>query len=116
MDVSKGLNNFRKCTYTRLAQAAISAAMDGIEVLGCILSAGVGCVVDFLIGVAKGAALQALVAAASAIAAEVFKTWFTNFLDNLLTKELGGTVLGDTLVAGMHAIMAGNHRAGGSGR
>ena len=112
-DVTKGLNNFRQCTYTRIAQAAIQAGMDGITLLACVFSAGAGCLVDFLIDAGKSAAIAGLVTIASKIAADIFTSWFKNFLTNLLTNELSGTVLGDSLVAGMHAIMAGNHRAGG---
>lgn len=111
--VKDGLNNFRRCTYTRLAQAAISAGTDAISILSCIGTAGGGCIVSFLKSLAKGAAKAAILAIGIKLASALFTSWFTNFLENLLAKELGGTVLGDTLVAGMHAIMSGNHRAGG---
>lgn len=113
VDLSQGLNNFRQCTYTRIAQAAISAGMDALEILGCIFTGGAGCVVSFITGVVKGAAKSALLAIAMHIGTSLFSTWFKNFLTNLLTKELAGSPLGDALVAGMHAIMAGNHRGGG---
>lgn len=111
--VKAGLNSFRACTYTRLAQAAIGAVADTVEILTCIASAGIGCVVSFLKDLAIGAAKATITLIVVEIVKSIFTTWFKNFLSNLLTKELGGTVLGDTLVAGMHAIMSGNHRAGG---
>ena len=113
VDVSAGLNNFRQCTYTRLAQAAVGIVSDIAMIASCLFTAGGGCAVKFLKDLALGAAKATAFAIAQKIATSVFSTWFKNFLNNLLTRELAGAPLGDALVAGMHAVMAGNHRGGG---
>ena len=110
-----GTESFKACAYTQMAAGIVDAVMDGMEVVGCILTFGVGCAID--------AALDAVIDIAANISIEAIVSTIVSILlpqiVQVLTRKIAtdvmGEDLGNALVSGANIYMGQNHQySGGS--
>ena len=113
--VNVSASAFKSCTYAKLAAAAVGIAVDVVTVIGCAVSVGIGCLVDFLVEEGKGAAFSALFSLAVSVAISFLVPHVANILTRKIATEVAGEDLGNALVTGANIYMGRNHQYSGGG-
>jgi len=105
--------SFMACALAKMAAAAADAIITGVEIVGCILSVGIGCGVAAL----QQAATRMAAAVGKAIAISTAVTVITPIAFKIFARDiiekLAGEDLGNALVSGANMYMGDNHKAGG---
>lgn len=107
--LGSSMAGFKACSFARLGAAIAGAVLDTIQVVGCILSFGIGCVVDILIDVAKAAAKSIALALITNLVISAFVPWVANILTRKFSKEVLGVDLGTAGVSAGNMIQGNNH-------
>lgn len=114
-NVNISLSAVSSCMTARLAAAAAGAAVDAAMMVGCVFSAGVGCIIDYFLDEGGNIAISAAFSAAIAIAVSVLVPHIVNVLTRSIATDVVGEDLGNALVSGANIYMGRNHQySGGS--
>ncbi len=113
LDIGKG--SFLACTYAKLAASLLDAIIDGINLVLCIFTLGIGCLIDALFDAVTGL----ITAVGTAVIISRIVSILTPFIANIITRKLASEVfgedLGNAIVSGANKYMGQNHQySGGS--
>ncbi len=111
--VDTSVSAFRSCAVARLGAAAAGAAIDFAMVVGCALSAGIGCLVDFALDAASSTAISAAFSLAISTAIGFLAPFVAGILVRKIATKVAGEDLGNALVAGGNLLHGNNHRSQG---
>lgn len=110
-----GTDSFKACAYAKMAASMADALSDGIDLVLCVVSLGIGCALDAIFD----AALPALASVALSVVIEAIVSAALPIIVQVLTRKIAtdvmGEDLGNALVSGANMYMGQNHQySGGS--
>ncbi len=110
-----GTDSFKACAYAKMAASMADALSDGIDLILCIASLGIGCAIDAIFD----AALPALASVALGVVIGAIVSYAMPIIAQVLTRKIAtdvmGEDLGNALVSGANMYMGQNHQySGGS--
>lgn len=113
--VGSSVTAYRACTFAKLGAAAVQGAVQAAEIIGCIASFGIGCVVDAFIEVGKSLAWEVAKALVIAAVTSALVPFIAGLITRTIATEVFGEDLGNALVSGANMYMGQNDQyAGGS--
>jgi len=110
-----GTDSFKACAYAKMAAHMADAIKDGIDIILCIVSFGIGCAIDAIIdGAVQIASSVGLALIVDAIVSAVLPL-VVKVLTRKIATDVMGEDLGNALVSGANMYMGQNHQyAGGA--
>lgn len=105
--------SYKACTFAKIGAAAIQGVIETTKLVGCILTAGFGCIFDALFDViaASGAIIAKTILTQVIISAVV--PFFANIAIRTIATDVAGEDLGNALASGASSLMGSNHQYSG---
>lgn len=105
--VGSTITAYRACTFAKLGAAAVEGAIQIAEIVGCIASFGIGCVVDAFIEAGRSLALEVAKTLVVTAVTSVLVPFIAGIVTRTIATEVFGEDLGNALYAAVHNYMGG---------
>lgn len=105
--------SFTACAVAKAAAAVAGAVTDAVAIVGCVLSFGIGCVVDALAEAGISLAGSIAVGVAATLAINIITPLAVKAFTRDLISDLAGEDLGNAITSGANIYMGNNHLQGG---
>ena len=113
--IGSSVTAYRACTFAKLGAAAVQGVVQLVEIIGCIASFGIGCLVDAFIEAGKSLAKEIAKAIIINVVVSAIVPFFANILTRKIATDVFGEDLGNALASGANIYMGQHHQyAGGS--
>ncbi len=110
-----GTDSFKACTYAQLAAGIIDAAKDTLDIVLCVVTLGLGCLVDAAIDAIAGIGVSVAISLIVSQIVAILLPQIVKVITRKIATEVAGEDLGNALVSGANIYMGQNHQyAGGA--
>ena len=110
-----GTQSFKACAYAQLAASVADAIKDNVDIVLCVISFGIGCLVDAAIDAIVGIGTSVAISLLVSQIVSILLPQIVKVLTRKIATEVAGEDLGNALVSGANMYMGQNHQyAGGS--
>ena len=104
---------YKGCLYAQLIAGVADAVKDTVDIVLCVLSIGIGCVVDALIDAGSSVASNLGIQVAVSAIVSILMPIVVKVLTRKIATDVVGEDLGNALVSGANIYMGQNHQYSG---